>query len=227
MPDFARARTPAQRLERRQLILDTAAAMLADTDVRGLTLTGLSDRVGLAKSNVLRYFESREEILLELLGLEARRWLADLPAVEVDPEPSFANRAEQLAETLAKSLAARPMLCGLLAARTSVLETNISAEVAVHHRRESIHTWHALARYVAGSVPDLGTTGAKRIAAALLIIAAGVWSNSQPSAAMKAAFESAPDIESTRSDFSTTMHELVATLTFGEVLRADGRRSTM
>ncbi|HEX4291540.1 MAG TPA: helix-turn-helix domain-containing protein, partial [Trebonia sp.] len=64
---FQRARSEEQREIRRQAILDTAAAMLDLMPVSEVTLNELSRRAGLAKSNVLRYFESREAILLELL----------------------------------------------------------------------------------------------------------------------------------------------------------------
>jgi hypothetical protein len=43
-----------------------AAAMLREMPVAELSLNELSRRVGLAKSNVLRYFETREAVLLEL-----------------------------------------------------------------------------------------------------------------------------------------------------------------
>src|SRR5436305_8694633 len=77
---FQRARSAEQREERRRTILDTALKMLDEMPVAELTLNGLSRRVGLAKSNVLRYFESREAVLLELLDSAWREWLARLAA---------------------------------------------------------------------------------------------------------------------------------------------------
>jgi AcrR family transcriptional regulator len=76
---FQRARSAEQREIRRQAILDTAAAMLLEMPVAELSLNALSRRVGLAKSNVLRYFESREAVLLELLDRATKQWLDDLP----------------------------------------------------------------------------------------------------------------------------------------------------
>jgi len=67
MTSFKRARSEEQRTQRRRMILDTTAAMLAEMPVAHVSLNELSRRVGLAKSNVLRYFESREAVLLELL----------------------------------------------------------------------------------------------------------------------------------------------------------------
>src|SRR3954465_11105581 len=81
---FQRARSEEQRAARRQAILRTAEAMLAEMPVAALSLNELSRRVGLAKSNVLRYFESREAVLLELLDAAWREWL-DALAVELPP----------------------------------------------------------------------------------------------------------------------------------------------
>ncbi|MFT4053490.1 MAG: TetR family transcriptional regulator [Novosphingobium sp.] len=52
------------------MILTTASAMLSEIPVAEVSLNELSRRVRLAKSNVLRYFESREAVLLELLSDE-------------------------------------------------------------------------------------------------------------------------------------------------------------
>src|SRR5580658_4524790 len=73
-----RARSEEQREIRRRAILDTTAAMLDAMPVSEVTLNELSRRVGLAKSNVLRYFESREAVLLELLDRAWQEWLAEL-----------------------------------------------------------------------------------------------------------------------------------------------------
>ncbi|NED89092.1 TetR family transcriptional regulator, partial [Streptomyces sp. SID11233] len=75
---FQRARSEEQREIRRRAILDTAAAMLDEMPVAEVSLNELSRRVGLAKSNVLRYFESREAVLLELLDDFLGEWLAVL-----------------------------------------------------------------------------------------------------------------------------------------------------
>ena len=61
----------------------------------------LSRRVGLAKSNVMRYFPSREAALLELLDALTREWLADLaeelPAA-VSARAGFERRATESAK---------------------------------------------------------------------------------------------------------------------------------
>src|ERR1700754_1760777 len=108
---FQRARNEEQREARRQAILRTAAEMLAEMPVAALSLNELSRRVGLAKSNVLRYFETREAVLLELLDQAWREWL-DALADELVPEDAVPvrERVERVAEVLTRTLVARPML---------------------------------------------------------------------------------------------------------------------
>src|SRR3954453_16417254 len=126
---FQRARSDEQRAARTQAILETAAAMLEEMSVADVSLNELSRRVGLAKSNVLRYFESREAVLLELLAKSLHEWLdqlaADLPSA-VRRRSAFKRRAEQLAGALVDSLVARPVLCDLISAQAGVLERNVS-----------------------------------------------------------------------------------------------------
>src|SRR6202034_4430038 len=78
---FQRARSEEQREVRRRGILDAAAAMLAVMPVAQVSLNELSRRAGLAKSNVLRYFESREAVLLELLDSACQEWLMQLELI--------------------------------------------------------------------------------------------------------------------------------------------------
>src|SRR5262245_38404227 len=104
---FQRARSDEQRALRSQAILDTAAAMLEEMPVADISLNELSRRVGLAKSNVLRYFDSREAVLLELLAGSSREWLehlaTELPSA-VRRRAAYDRRAEQLAAAIGRSL---------------------------------------------------------------------------------------------------------------------------
>src|SRR6476620_7624838 len=123
---FQRARSDEQRAVRTQAILETATAMLEEMPVADLSLNELSRRVGLAKSNVLRYFESREAVLLELLDAASREWLEHLDgalAAAVGTGTPY-ERGDRVAATLAASLADRPVLCDLAAAQAAVLEHN-------------------------------------------------------------------------------------------------------
>jgi AcrR family transcriptional regulator len=156
---FQRARSQEQREIRRRAILDTAAAMLHEMPVADVSLNELSRRVGLAKSNVLRYFESREAVLLELLDDFLGRWLAELAeelAAGIEAPAAAQVRAGQLAEILSRSLAGRVVLCDLFGAQGGVLEHNVSVEVVKRHKRSSLARLATMAELVCRYVPELG-----------------------------------------------------------------------
>ncbi len=165
--------------QRRRTILDTACAMLRERSVADISLRELSDRVGLAKSNVLRYFDSREAIFLEVLDQEWGAWLD-----EVEEALAPASDAVDVATAVATSLLRRRLLCELISGMAGVLERNISVDFArVFKRRATSHTTR-LADLVRARVPVLDEAAARHFARAALVMTAGLWPHANPSDAV-------------------------------------------
>uniref|UniRef100_UPI003F49736C TetR/AcrR family transcriptional regulator n=1 Tax=Nonomuraea bangladeshensis TaxID=404385 RepID=UPI003F49736C len=222
MTAFQRARSEEQREIRRQAILDTADAMLNEMSVADISLNELSRRTGLAKSNVLRYFESREAILLELLDRAWRRWTADLPAQldsGIDPAEPVSRRGDRFAAAVTASLVERPVLCDLLSAQAGVLEHNVSAEVAARYKRAAVANVGAMAALARHHLPELGD-GAPQLTAAMIMAIGAVWTHARPSEAMLAAYEADPSLAIYKMDFAAHLRDMLATLTAGALARA-------
>ncbi len=219
---FQRARSEEQRAERRRAILATATAMLAEQPVTQLTLNELSRRVGLAKSNVLNYFESREAVLLELIAGETAEWLAEFEAAlsGVDPARPATERAETLASTVVETLTARPMLCELISAQAAVLEHNISTGIALTFKRTAIGHSQRMVAAILSAVPELGEEGAAQFVASAALLAGALWTHSRPSAAMLAAYEAAPELSALRVEFEPALRSALGGLLFGLLPRA-------
>ena len=228
---FQRARSAEQREVRRRAILDTAADMLAEMPVAEVTLNELSRRVGLAKSNVLRYFESREAVLLELLGTEWQEWLTALanelnselasrPDGAPDPAGPVAARGDQLAQALAASLAARPVLCDLVSAQAAVLERNVSPQVAATYKRATMAGLEDLGALLQGHLGELSGHDAERLAAAAMVTTSALWPQCQPSPAMLAAYEADPSLAALRLDFEPALREFLEVFVSGTLARA-------
>ncbi|MEV0776560.1 TetR family transcriptional regulator [Streptomyces sp. NPDC050433] len=220
---FKRARSEEQRAQRRQAILDTAASMLTEMPVAQVSLNELSRRVGLAKSNVLRYFESREAVLLELLDIACQEWqeyLEGALASGVDADAPLPERGDQVADVLAASLADRPVLCDLMSAQAAVLERNVSPAVAAEYKRTAIVNVGALAALVRGHVPELREEDAPKFAAVCVMSTGAVWTHAQPSAAMLAVYEADPALAAMRIDFTTTLREVLEVVLSGLLARA-------
>ncbi|KIF67843.1 TetR family transcriptional regulator [Streptomyces sp. AcH 505] len=228
MTSFQRARSEEQRAVRRQAILDTAAAMLTEMPVAQLSLNELSRRVGLAKSNVLRYFESREAVLLDLMNEATRTWLDGFEAevaTAVDAKAEPYERADQLAAALAASLAEHPVLCDLIGAQASVLERNVSPEATAEYKRAAVANVLDLVRLVGRLLPELDEADATRFTTAAVMMTGAVWSHAHPSAAVLTVYERDAELGALRMDFTATLTDVCQTLLSGLLVRAT-RRAT-
>jgi AcrR family transcriptional regulator len=217
---FKRARSEEQRETRRRAILDTAAAMLAEMPVSEVSLNELSRRVGLAKSNVLRYFESREAVLLELLDSASKEWLVDLDTrlAALDRTAPPVARVERIAHVIAGSLVDHRLLCELISVSAAVLERNVSTDVARQFKINSSNATSALARLTGAALPELSEPGALNFAASSLISVAGMWPLSNPSEAMLKVYED-PKYAAMRIGFADAIEQMLATLLVGSLTR--------
>ncbi|MER8057939.1 MULTISPECIES: TetR family transcriptional regulator [unclassified Streptomyces] len=124
-PAFQRARSAEAKQAREAAILDAARALGRVRGVRDVTLTDIAAAVGMHKSALLRYFETREQIFLALTAEGWREWSAELRA---DLGRRAGATPAEVAAVLAGTLAARPMFCDLLAQAPLNLERNVSIE---------------------------------------------------------------------------------------------------
>jgi AcrR family transcriptional regulator len=186
--EFRRARRPEQVELRRTTILDTALSMLAERSVAEISLRELSERVGLAKSNVLRYFDSREAIFLELLDAT---WTAWLDRIEVElrettgpANPGPYQREIRVATVIADSLAGERLLCELISNMAGTLERNISVDYARRFKRRATVNTDRLAGLVRAQLPDLSVGAAAHFAGAVFVIVSGLWPYVAPTEAI-------------------------------------------
>ncbi|WP_141781620.1 TetR/AcrR family transcriptional regulator [Nocardioides albertanoniae] len=218
---FQRARSDEQREIRRRAILDTAAAMLDEMPVAEVSLNELSRRVGLAKSNVLRYFESREAVLLELLDDFLGAWLDELTAEldkGIDPAASPEVRAGRLAEILGRSLAERRVLCDLVGAQGGVLEHNISVEMVKRHKRAAMAKVSMMVELVRRHLPESGD-GAETFCVMSLISAGALAAYDPPPPSVSAAYADEPDLRALHLDLPDTLRTVITAALLGVMPR--------
>jgi AcrR family transcriptional regulator len=222
---FQRARSDEQRALRSQAILDTTAAMLQEMPVAEISLNELSRRVGLAKSNVLRYFDSREAVLLELLAGSVREWLAHLAAElpsAVRRRAAFKRRAEQLATAITESLVERPVLCDLMSAQSAVLEHNVSVETITRYKLAALADAEVLAGLVRDALPELSEDDAWRYTVGAWVMTSALWAHARPPEAVLQACVADERLEKAHLDFPVTLADYLTTLAIGLHARAAG-----
>lgn len=220
--EFQRARSEEQREVRRRAILNTATAMLDEMPVAEVSLNELSRRVGLAKSNVLRYFEAREAVLLDLLDDFFGSWLADLAgelAAGIDANAVPEARAGQLAGILSGSLAGRPVLCDLFGAQGAVLERNVSVAVAKRHKRSSLVRLAVMSELVRRHMPELGD-GAQWFCLMTLLSAGALSSYVPPPPSLVAAYADEPALGVLHLDLRDALRMALTSMLVGVLPRA-------
>jgi AcrR family transcriptional regulator len=218
---FQRARSKEQREVRRRAILDAAAAMLNEMPVADVSLNELSRRVGLAKSNVLRYFDSREGVLLELLDALLEDWMVEVAGAlddGVDERRSTSQHAERLAAILARTLAERRVLCDLVGAQGAVLEHNISVDVVVRHKRIALTRLATAGDLLRRHLPGVGSD-AERLLFHIIVMAGALAPYSFPPAGVRAAYELEPALAVMHLDLQDSLQSAIRTLLLGALPR--------
>jgi AcrR family transcriptional regulator len=179
--DFQRARQPKQKAERSAHVLATARAMLDEgLELSTLSLNELARRAGMAKSNVYRYFETREAVLLALLWEEWGAWYEHMAASYRRPargRPAL----DALVRHLARTLAARPLLCALTTALPSVLEHNLSEEAIRSVKTDSLESFREIGGFLASRVPELSAEEYVQLLYDAVCIVAGLYPMAFPS----------------------------------------------
>jgi AcrR family transcriptional regulator len=185
---FQRARRPEQVQERRAAILAAARDLLTRRRAADVSLRELADAVGLAMSNVLRYFDSREAIFAQILDAEWRDWLDELagalPAATAERSPGEFARPRQAVTAITGTLLARPLLCELLSAIATILERNIPLEFTREFKRQSWANRERLGELVRAQFPSLRREDGWDFAGTVVFTLAGLWPYARPTDAV-------------------------------------------
>ncbi len=212
-PAFQRARSAEQREERRIAILRAASELLEAHPVRDISLRELARRVDLSKTNVVRYFETREAVFFALLNQALDQWLATLPE-----ELGTSHDVAALTGAFAASLARRPMICKLWSALGGELESNISPEAVRGFKLAHAGHQARIAGALRAAMPGLDDAGAREFVAAAIVLVAGLWPFANPSAEVLEALEH-PELAASRIDFTAHLARLFQLVMTGILTR--------
>jgi AcrR family transcriptional regulator len=209
---FQRARSPEQKAQRRAAILDAAARLGAANGVRRVSLGDIAKSVGLTKSNVLRYFETREDIYLQLTaagyGDWATRVTARLDALDT------AGPAE-IAAALAEGLADDPLFCDLVSEGPATLEHNVSADAVRAFKGSLYEAIDDLAAVLARAHRGLTRQQANQVITAALMLAAGLWPWCNPPPVLAGLYVTDPDVVRSPMEFVPQLRQVLEALTVG------------
>lgn len=154
-----------------------AARLFADKGFEKVSLNGIAREVGIAKSALYRYFESREEIFLVLLKRDWESWTADI--TDALAPLAGTGDAGAVAAALARSIAARPRMCKLISVLSSVLERNLSEDAIYRFKMSSLTLGMQGIEALHAALPALPIARCQEFLLAQHAVIAGLWPMSQ------------------------------------------------
>ncbi|HEX4308081.1 MAG TPA: TetR family transcriptional regulator [Solirubrobacterales bacterium] len=175
--DFQRARRPEQKEQRREAILAAAADLARRDGVREVTLSQIARAVGIHKSALLRYFETREQIFLELTGREWGAWREATVAALGALKP---GDTDAVAAALAGSFVERRLLCDLIPHTALNLERHASVEAVHAYKLTSLGAVDAVAAALSGPLPDLTDDGRRELVSYVALLAGSMFQIATP-----------------------------------------------
>jgi AcrR family transcriptional regulator len=214
---FQRARRPEQKLQRQDAILGAARDLARRDGVRNVSLADIAARVGIHKSALLRYFETREQIFLELTAKAWREWTAALHAELDDAAPGSAVSASAalVADVFARSFGDRPLLCDLIAHTPLNLERNVSPGAVRRYKLTSLGAVDEAAALVQRTLPTLTLAEAREFVATLASLAGSLWQIANPAPALAELYASDPALAQACVDLAPRLRRTAEILLAG------------
>ena len=171
---FQRARKPAEQQLRREAILTAAAELFDAEGPQGAGLNAIAAKAGFTKSNVYRYFESREEVLMSLFLSELESFVTDF---EAGAASVASGDVAGVAQVSTDTFLAHPRFCALVGILTSVLEQNVSTAKIIELKRVVTEQNTRLAGAVQARLPKATLEDCRWAVGMVAILVGGMWQN--------------------------------------------------
>jgi AcrR family transcriptional regulator len=209
---FVRARKPDQIAQRRESILAAMAALLTEEKPEQISLNEVARRAGVAKSNIYRYFDSREGILLELLRADGLRWM-ELTEAALTPLHG-SNDATAVAHVLARTTAAETRMCQLINMAAGVLEQNVSEQAVIDFKQHSFVLLGRLVLVLGQALPAATPDRLAGLMSLFVALISGLWPQSHPAELVRKALQQ-PGLALMQVDFEEALGRGMALLLRG------------
>jgi len=190
-----RARSAQDKQLRKTALLEAARELATAHGVSEVTLAAVTARVGLHPTAVRRYFESREELLLELTEQGWAAW-RDLLVSGLADAAGYGEAdgiaARRVADVVSGSLEQLPLFCDLLTHAALSLEGAVRLERARQYKEAATVAYDDMTRALAGSGAGLDEQGAQLLLTAAMSCAAYLYQLSRPSATLRQLYAQEP-----------------------------------
>lgn len=204
MSEFQRARTADAKRSRETAILDAARALATRDGVRSVTLTGIAQQIGMHKSALLRYFETREQILLRLAAAEWARWGPELSAAL-----AMLDDPRDVGGAISATLTARPLFCDLLGHVALSLERNVSVDAVREYKLVTHGEVDRIGAALRAVLPELVEQDAVDVISTAISVAGTMWQMSTPGEVLSGVYRRDPRLAHAIVDLQPTLTRIL------------------
>jgi len=152
-------------------------------DLQTVSLNEIARRARMAKSNVYRYFETREDLMLALLWEEWAGWRVALESW-LETGAGASGTLRSYASWVAASLAERELLCALTAALPSIVEHNLSEGRIREFKTGSLGFFQEVGARLARAHPALEAERHSKTLYDLACLISGIYPHARPARAV-------------------------------------------
>lgn len=131
MPDYQRARSPEQKAERMEAIMDVAEELFAELPYHEINMGLIAKELGWARSNLYKYAATQEEIFLALHNRANQSFIED--AIDTIGNSACSNR--EFAQKWAEAMARHADYLRYQDILIAIIESNTSLERLVEFKR--------------------------------------------------------------------------------------------
>jgi AcrR family transcriptional regulator len=184
-----RARSPHDKQLRKSALMDAARDLAIEQGVREVTMVAVSARVGLHSSALRRYFDSREELLLELTEEGWAQWRDQLVDGLGDAR---GLTAEKVADLVSGSLEQLPLFCDLLTHVVLSLEGSVRLERARRYKTAASTAYDTMTRALVEAAAEFDHEGAQILLTSAMSCAAYLFQLSRPTPTLRELYRQEP-----------------------------------
>jgi AcrR family transcriptional regulator len=209
-----RARSIEDKTQRSEDLLEAAEALAVELGgVRFVTLAPVTERAGLHRTGVRRYYASKEELLLELAERGWRQW-SDAVKTAIGDRAGLGPR--EVATAMSETLASMPVFCDLLTHVAVSLEGDVDIERARRYKTNSFAAHDEMVSAL-DHASDMTADQIRALVAAAQAFAATFWQISHPTPTLAALYEQVPAWGHVALDFAPRLRLLLEATAVGLV----------
>lgn len=214
--NWQRARTDDKKTERKDAIYQAAYTLFKQKGYDAVSFNGIASQAGFTKSNMYRYFSSKEEIFLNVFGDLFENWfddcLAQLKAFDTEVD------CLKFAETWVNTLLEHQEFLDLTPLMFIALEANSSYEELIEFKRRSKGLLYQLALEIGRVYPALQGVNAFQFLTLSYAATANYWAGSKQNDALRKVYE-LEEFQDLRPDFINNLTNSIVIIIKG--IKAD------